>query len=271
MKKIVALVAVLFSVVVPVQSQAADEKALVIIDSYFDSRVVNAQIICVEVKLDCSKIMKPTRSFSDNVNHGSAMAEVALRQNSNLKLLLLRTTKSATDVTGADLIRALQWVDNNSAVVGAVSFSRSISNNANKGNCQLSSTGLIASPFATVPAADAEIKRLISSLASKGIPFFASTGNYKSGLTTSVTYPACLPITSSVTANNYTQALYNLDTDFIGSLPEGSLYTTNYKSRISFDGVTFVVPQTTSSATVATAAQYITKGTLAQKVVNVLP
>ena len=42
MKKIVALVAVLFSVVVPVQSQAADAKSLVIIDSYFQSNVVGS-------------------------------------------------------------------------------------------------------------------------------------------------------------------------------------------------------------------------------------
>jgi uncharacterized lipoprotein NlpE involved in copper resistance len=44
MKKIVALVAVLFSVVMPVQSQATDAKSLVIIDSYFDSRVTTSAI-----------------------------------------------------------------------------------------------------------------------------------------------------------------------------------------------------------------------------------
>ena len=47
MKKIVALVAVLFSAVMPVQSQATEKKSLVIIDSYFDSRVVSGNVTCV--------------------------------------------------------------------------------------------------------------------------------------------------------------------------------------------------------------------------------
>ena len=47
MKKIVALVAVLFSVVVPVKSQAADSKSLVIIDAYFQSAVAQNPITSV--------------------------------------------------------------------------------------------------------------------------------------------------------------------------------------------------------------------------------
>lgn len=243
-------------------AQAAEVKSLVIIDSYFDSRVSGATIVCIAKDL-CPKTITPTKSVSDNVNHGNAMAEVAKRQSPGVRLTLLRSANNGGDVTGADLIRALRWVDANSSLVGAVSFSRSISNNANKGNCQLAPTGLAVEGM-SVPVADKEIQRLITSLKSKGIPFFASTGN-KSSITTSVTYPACLPITDSVTANNYSQALSNADTDYVGSLPP-SVYTYNGTIVWSTNGF---IPQTTSSATAAVAAKYLA-GTLDGKAVNVL-
>lgn len=240
----------------------AETKSLVIIDSYFDLRVSGATIVCV-ASTNCNTVVKPTTSVSDNVNHGNAMAEVAKKQNSSISLILLRATNAAQDVNGADLIRALQWVDKNSSIVGAVSFSRSISNNANGGNCQLASAGLAVSGL-TVPKADAQIQSLIISLKAKGIPFFASTGN-KNAVSTSVTYPACLTITNSVTANNYIPALSNADTDYIGSLP-ANVYS--YNGTIKFTTNT-LIPQTTSSATVAVAAKYLSQ-VLDNKVVNVL-
>ena len=133
MKKAVALVAVLFSVVVPVQAQAVDQKSLVIIDSYFDARVVGAQIVCVALDNCKNTPTKIPTSVSDNINHGDAMADVAKKQNSTLGLILVRSANSSTssvqDMNGADLIRALTWVNANSNKVSAVSFSRSISNN----------------------------------------------------------------------------------------------------------------------------------------------
>lgn len=262
MKKTAIILGALIASLSLSPAQAAETKALVIIDSYFDSRVSGATIVCVAKDL-CTKAVTPTKSVSDNVNHGNAMAEVAKRQNPNVKLTLLRSANNGGDVTGADLIRALRWVDANSATVGAVSFSRSISNNANGGNCQLAPTGLAVEGY-SVPVADKEIQRLITVLKSKGIPFFASTGN-KSSITTSVTYPACLPITNSVTANNYSQALSNSDTDYIGSLPS-SVYSYNGKIVWATNGL---IPQTTSSATAAVAAKYLSV-TLDGKAVNVL-
>ena len=243
-------------------AQAAEVKSLVIIDSYFDERVTGATIVCI-AKDSCAKVAKPSKSVSDNVNHGNAMAEVAKRQNPGVKLTLLRSANTGGDVTGADLIRALRWVDANSSQVGAVSFSRSISNNANKGNCQLAPTGLAVEGM-SVPVADQEIQRLIASLKSKGIPFFASTGN-KSAITTTVTYPACLPITNSVTADKYAPALSNADTDYVGSLP-ANVYS--YKGSIVWSTNGFI-PQTTSSATAAVAAKFLLT-TLDTKVVSVV-
>jgi hypothetical protein len=265
MKKIVALVAVLFSVIVPVQSYATDAKSLVIIDSYFDSRVTGATVVCIA--LDSCKTNPTTipSSLSDNINHGDAMADVAKKQNPSIGLTLLRSANSSNstvqDMNGADLIRALTWVNSNSTNVGAVSFSRSISNNSKVGDCKMPTTGLTGTAFQTPDAASAEIVRLIGLLNSKGIPFFASTGNTSNKY---VIFPGCLPITNSVTT--LTQ-LFDANTDFSAIIKDGSV--SNY------NGVIFpLIPQTSSSATVAVAATWVSGKTLTLKskgYVTVLP
>jgi hypothetical protein len=265
MKKLVVLTALLFSVVIPVQAHGADQKALVIIDSYFDSRVTKANIVCVA--LDGCQV-NPTNipsSFSDNINHGDAMADVAQKQNPLLNLILLRSANasklSVQDMNGADLIRALTWVDSNSSSVSAISFSRSISNNQKVGECKMPTTGLVGTKFQTPATASAEIIRLITSLNAKGIPFFASTGNTSNKY---VIFPGCLPITNSVTT--LTQ-LSDTNTDFSGIIGDGSV--SNYK------GTVFpLIPQTSSSATVAVAATWVSGKTLTNKLngyVTVLP
>lgn len=261
MKKIVALVAVLFSVVVPVQSQAADSKALVIIDSYFDSRVSNAEIVCVASDL-CKNVGVGKSSVSENFNHGVAMADVAQKNNPGSPLILIRaatvTPKGVVgDVNGMGLIAALTWVNNNSSRVSAVSFSRSISNNKKVGDCKLASSGLTI----PVPAADAQIQSLIASLVAKNIPVFASTGN-KSSSSITVTYPACLATTHSVAAGAYSQSLISADTDFIGFI-EADTY--------SYTSTNFgFVPQTTSSATAGVAAKWVKESALQKGRVDLL-
>lgn len=264
MKKIVALVAVLFSVVVPVQANGAEAKSLVIIDSYFDSRVSGATIVCVALDTCKNKPSTIPVSLSDNINHGDAMADVAKKQNPAIGLILLRSANASTsiaqDMNGADLIRALTWVNANSSNVSAVSFSRSISNNSKLGDCKMPTTGLIGTSFTTPDSASAEIVRLITELNAKGIPFFASTGNTSNKY---VVFPGCLPITNSVTT--LTQ-LSDSNTDYSGIIPNG---VSNYV------GVIFpLIPQTSSSATVAVAATWVSGKALTPKskgYVTVLP
>ena len=229
MKKIVALAAVLFSVVVPVQSQAADTKALVIIDSYFDSRVLNENVKCVSVILvgPCNDdVKKIPASASDNINHVS-------------------------DVNPGYFLTALTWVDNNSSQVAAVSISRTLG--GTNGVCVPSSTG---------GASDASIRGMISKLNAKGIKVFASTGNTKG---TKITYPACITETNSVSSGSLNKSgamvsnfAWDADTDYFANYS-----VLNYKSP-----VLGTIPQTTSSATVAVAAQYVI-GTTLTKVVTV--
>jgi len=262
MKKIVALVAMLFSVVVPVQAHGADAKSLVIIDSYFDSRVSYAQIVKLPGK--CLNAGKFSTSYSDNYNHGGAMVEVARKQNPSLNIIALCSAKvgstgTIADVNGTDFIEALNWVINNSSNIGAVSFSRSISNNTKTGDCKLASSGLTT----TVAKADASIRAAIAILKAKGINVFASTGN---STTKPVNYPACISDVNSVAAGIGTMiynSSYDNTVDYVGALPDTGVF--NYTSTVFGS-----IPQTTSSANAAVASLAVTN-VFTTKVVKVLP
>jgi hypothetical protein len=260
MKKLIALIAVSASVLLPIQAQASDQKSLVIIDSYFDSRVFNENVTCVSVILvgPCNNdVVNIPASLSDNINHGNAMVEVAKRQSASLKIIALKATvtgpgqKSVSDVNPAYFLTALNWVDKNSSQVAAVSISRT-----------LGGTNGVCAPSSTGGASDASIRDMISKLNAKGIKVFASTGNTKG---TTIIYPACIAETNSVSSgslNKFGAMLSNFawdsNTDYFADYA-----VLNYKSSVLGS-----IAQTTSSATVAVAAQYVI-GTTLTKVVSV--
>lgn len=265
MKKVaVGFVAVIFSTMFLMPSEAATPKALVIIDSYFDSKVYNADVTCITLaNTACTDVVTTTSpSFSSDINHGNAMAEVAKKQNQSLSIILLRATtpsaKRVNPVDAGNFIDALNWVNTNSSKVGAVSLSRYF--NGNK-TCSPASGN--TAPYGGVSEADKTIRTLISTLNSKGIPVFVSTGN-KVG--TKIDYPACIPEVVSVStgARNSQGTIVSVNafdnnTDYF-SLTEFS----NYESSLFG-----LIPQTTSSAAVAVAAQWLTIGSLSDKVVPV--
>jgi len=265
MKKIaVGFIAVIFSTIFLMPSQATTPKALVIVDSYFDSKVYNANVTCVTLaNVECTDVVKTTSSsLSNDINHGNAMAEVAKKQNQSLSIILLRATtpssKTVNSVNAGNFIDALNWVNTNSSKVGAVSFSRYF--NGNK-VCSPASTN--TAPYGGVSGADRTIRTLISTLKAKGIPVFVSTGN-KMGA--KVDYPACILDTVSVgTGGRNTQGTivssnaFDSDTDYFASYD-----FSNYDSNVFG-----LIPQTTSSATAAVAAQWLTTGNLLDKVVSV--
>lgn len=266
MKNLIAAIVVLFSVIVPVQAGAVDQKALVIIDSYFDSKVIAPNVSCVTLSsAPCTDIVTATnRNLSHAINHGNAMAEIAKKQNPSLPIILLRgvtpTAKSVSDMNAADFIASLRWVDANSSKVGAVSFSRFFNGNV---GCSPASTN--TAQFGGVMVADKIIRDLIAGLKSKGILVFASTGN-KSG--TKIDYPACITDTVSVSVGGYNSkntlvAMFAFDsnTDYVGL----------YSVRSFASPVMGSIPNTTSASNVAVAAQYLTFGSLSDKVVNVKP
>ena len=239
-------------------SSATPNGSVVIIDSYFDTRVPNATIVCIATD-KCTNIAKPSAKVSDAVNHGTAMAEVARRNNPNVPLVLLRSAnvdkKGAVGIlNGNDFLAALKWADTNSSTVSAVSFSYNLSGNMSKpGDCKLSPTGLV-----NISVTDPAIRSTIANLKNKGIPVFVSTGNDSNKKP--VNYPACIADTVSV--STFPVGNYDQNTDYFGILPEGKF---NYTSTLFG-----LIPQTTSSATIAVATQW-QKGTqFKDKLVKVL-
>jgi hypothetical protein len=263
MKKIVALVAVLFSVVMPIQAHGSEQKSLVIIDSYFDSRVVSGLVSCITPKnTACVYTAKLplTTSLSSDTNHGNAMVEVAKKQNASISIIAISASGPNTPVNAGHFIDSLRWVDNNSSKVSAVSFSRFFNGRA---TCTPSSTN--TAQYGGVIGADQTIKSLIGSLKSKGIPVFASTGN-KFGK--NIDYPACILDTQAVSvgAMNKSGVLvssYALDTN-TDYLATSDVY--NYNSP-----VLGLIANTTSAGTVAVAATFVTTNQLTGKVINVKP
>ena len=253
MKKILAAFVLLFSIVTPIQSQATETKSLVIIDSYFDSKVIGSNVLCfvVSTNTSCTDVVKKfPKSLSDNVNHGNAMVEVAKKQNANLNIIALRSSPSPqSDVNPATFIAALQWVDANSAKISAVSLSRFFNHPSKP--CMPSASA----PY-TIDAADREIKRLISALKSKGIPVFVSTGNAPKK---KVDYPACITDTNSVTSPGN---ISDSNTDFSVDLQK-----TNGSNFIS--NVFGLVPLTTSSATAAVAARWVSLSNLSTGMIEI--
>jgi hypothetical protein len=235
-----------------------NEKALVIIDSYFD----NASVCVALSGCSVSLTSKPA-SITSPANHGNGMVEVAKRQSPDLKIIAVKSAntsvRATTEMTTGDFIRALSWVNSNASGVGAVSISRAFNGSR---ACSPNTSG--TAEFGGVTNADLKIKELIASLSSKGIPVFAATGNKFNG---PVDYPACLPQTNSVGVGSTNSSgmvtssySFNADTDYFAS---AKVY--------SFKSALFgLVPNTTSAGNVAVAAKYVS-GSLEGKFVNVLP
>lgn len=267
MKKIIfAIIAVLgVSYIQPAQAQ--NPKSLVIIDSYFDSKVNAPNIRCITLQnISCTDVVTGVNSsISHEFNHGNAMAEVAKRQSLSLPITLLRSTtpnrNSVSGVNAGNFIDALNWVNNNSSTIGAVSVSRFFSNP--NGKCSPSSINTAA--YGGISRADLKIRELITTLKSKGIPVFASTGNKRGS---SIDYPACIADTVSVTTGSLDSSgtlqsanAMDANTDYAG---DANIY--------SFTSPVFgLIPNTTSSSTVAVASQYLLSGLSLTKVVRVTP
>ena len=269
MKKIVAVIAVLFSVVVPVQAQAVAGERIVIIDSYFDVSKVSGSIEfkCLANDNCVNKATTKPGLAQDPVNHGTIMANIARSQNPTATLVLIQTEEvsinkktgasSISTLDGSDFIKALSWVVANKSSVTAVSFSYNLTNsNAKIGECKISAQG------GAVADMDRSIKTLVSSLKSVGIPVFAAAGNDNKK---PLQYPACIPDVISVgsTAKN---TYYSIGVDVVGSItnPDGVNYSLTVSPWIGS------VEYTTSFATIAAASTYKANGATT-KVVTVLP
>jgi hypothetical protein len=246
MKKILLLVEVLFSLVVPGQSQASETKSIVIIDSYFDSRVTTSAITASGTVCNTVNPVK-NAAPSSPYNHGNAMYAVAKLQNPSLSIIPICASSAQSDVFPSQLISSLTWVKNNKSKVSAVSISLTF--NKTKLDC------MPYGPVNTVKARqqdDVVIRSLITELISSGVPVFASAGN---DTNKSVSYPGCIANTMAVahadeTGNPLARADINTDY-FVKLSDDGSKWS--YSTPL-----TGLVSQSSSSATAALAAMWAT-------------
>jgi hypothetical protein len=248
MKKIVALVAVLFSVVIPVQSQAAAGERIVIIDDYFNRSLISGSIEFVCIASDSCVNNAPT-------SHGTQMALTARKENPDATLVLIQASPvskkgsiSETNLQG--LINSLNWVSANSSNVSAVSFSRFVnysgSNAKYKGKCFAPASA----PY-TPETGYSAVNSKVVELKSKGVPFIAASGNHNNP----IDFPACVPDVISVGVIGM-----GLGNGFHGDLSE-------FPADAVLSSAT--VRNSTSSATVIIASRYKALNLATSKVVSI--
>jgi hypothetical protein len=234
------------------------EKALVIVDAYFDSSKISGEVVNVCIaKTGCELTPSPIAGTSSAFNHGTAMAELARKANPDVKIYLVRAASSVRNartgavtmqvVNGNDFLNALKFVQANKEEVGAVSFSYSMNGNmTSPGECRLSTSGSV-----NVSLVDPQIRSAVSDLKASGIPVFAATGN--DGNRKPVSYPACITEVNSVASGFGDRILsssnHDSNTDYVGALPANTLsYTSTLFGTIS---------HATSSATASVAAMWL--------------
>lgn len=250
-KALVTLLVASFLTLTAAPATANNEKSLVIIDSYFDSRVIGGNVSCVTLaNKPCDDVVLAAaipKSLSSAINHGNAMVEVAKRQNPNLKILALRATtpspKNVSEVNAGNFIDALNWVSQNASSVGAVAVSRYFN-----GNKPCFPSAVNTAVHGGAPKADLTIRSLIKSLKDRGIKVFVSTGNTRG---TKIDYPACILDTESVSVGGknklgVTVSAFAADasTDYFASADIFSYVSPVYG----------LIPNTTSAGNVAVAA-----------------
>jgi hypothetical protein len=193
------------------------------------------------------------------------MTEVAKKQSSSTPIILLvPTTPSKNSVSAVNVghfIDSLNWINSNSSNIGAVSVSRYFGNP--KSACAPANVNTAA--YGGLAKADATVRSLIITLKSKNIPVFVSTGNTAG---TKIDYPACIADTVSVSTGSLNSSgliqslnAFDSNTDYVA---DNSIYS--YSSPLLG-----LIPNTTSSATVAVAMQYLLNGMPNSKVVKVNP
>jgi len=258
MKKIVALVAVLFSVVVPVQSHAAVGERIVIIDNAFNLTQISGSVEFVCVASD-----RCTNKTVSNKDHGTQMALVARQQNPSATLVLIQAAPVskkglATDVNLIGFIDALTFVNNNSASVSGVSFSR-----------YMNATGKLAgqcfppaaAPYTPQTGFD-KVKSSVVSLNQKGIQVYAAAGNNASK---PIDFPACVSEVVSVGSYLYSGTYNGAKVDILATLVTPENLST-IKGLLPNESISF----STSVATVATVAnsKSISAGIAAVKILS---
>lgn len=199
MKKIIAALFAVFvslTATIAVTPAQANEKSVVIIDSYFDkSRLAGSyELVCLATD-KCVNTAKRSTLLTSAAEHGTFMANTAFKQNPNAKLILIQTENVVGGnvglLGGNDFLKALQWVSANSDKVSSVSFSYNLTGNATASNpCALSTAD-----GTNIRVVDPAIKAEVAKLKSVNVSVYAAAGN---DTRKPINYPACISDVVSV-------------------------------------------------------------------------
>lgn len=241
MKKLITLIAVLFSVVVPINANANTVSSVVIIDSNFNESLISGsrEVVCLYTS-NCSV---PQSGKTTESMHGTIMAEVARTANPTANLILIKAATTPTGiVNGDDFNTALSWVVANLKTknIKSVSFARGAGSNTSLGCMPTHNTDKNVLKAKTIVNVDL--------LSSSGVKVYASTGN--TNKVGNLEYPACLPnVTAVTTLSRQKTDGVNEYTDIL--LSAGSLKVVS-KTGVS----TNQVFMTTSATATLAAAMY---------------
>lgn len=275
MKKIFVAIslAIVSLVSIPTQATAVNQKALVIIDSYFDMSKVTGDtvLVCLASDKCMNKATPDPGAGTSAVNHGTIMANIARSQNVTAKIILIQTEEVVSNKTGkfsptvlnaSDFINALTWVNKNLSEISTVSFSYNLTmSTAKVGECRVQTVSGIANSVT-----DQSVRSLVASLKSANVKVFAAAGN---DTTKPLNYPACIPDVISVGSqangkNISGYKYYSTQADIIGNLVvSGPALMKNVSPW--FGSVAFA----TSASTAAVAAKSISEQ-FDKNIVNVL-
>jgi hypothetical protein len=262
MKKIALGIAVAlgFTLLQPVQAQAANE-SIVIIDTAIDStrpefsgKIVQEVClvesgICPNGKMIQEGIGSATLPVSDayknGFEHGTLMSLIALQVNPNVNLIFIRVaginpkTKTMYSFSDVSVTRALDWVIINKDKYNIVSVSASV------GHSSYNKTG----NYCPIKATHNKLISNIETLITKGVATMFAAGNGRDR--SRINFPACIPQAVAVGGSNP----YNG-----GEIPSLSIFF-NTAPEVDFYALgTFMTPvknsMGTSASTVALSAYW---------------
>lgn len=263
-KTILAVIVAVLSAFVTVPAQA-ENKSLVIIDSYFDSRIGNTPIVCIVGNPCLIDSKTKSTSLTHPVNHGVAMVDAVKSKFPGVSVIALRTADAKTEMNVGHLVASLEWALQNKDSIAALSLSRKMNGPAhNRTGCDAATVN--TAHLGGKAGADTKVRSLIAQLKTNGIPVFVSTGN---GAGNIVDYPACITDTNSVSTGSANNAglpastnKFNADTDY---------FVTIANNKFNIVGNIFPsLPNTTSLATVLAAGKYVSESSIT-KFISVLP
>lgn len=261
MKKTSFVIGVILLSLSATPAHAVDKPTVAIIDSGFDTKLVNnivAEVCILTVKSGCNNgtNFEEGKFASDSVipirsnwlgewSHGTKMAGVVNQVNPNANVILIRNgavvPSGSINVGGEkEFDLALNWVIKNKAKynISAVSFSR--------GSNAISKTG--------VCPINKSIQTNIVTLQGLGVPTVIAAGNDRDKV--NISYPACIPeaiAISGIFSQNYTPKIWSSYRQTLGT---NSGVLTDFFAYGNFNTPAGAVAESTSSSAAAFAGYW---------------